>query len=96
MTYAEAPSAGHGRESFGCFVLKGKSEAVLGLIYIDSPQQNAFGASDSSKEWLDMERRVQDMAEKEGLVAKLESLSRSVISGSAQVDIYLIPTESRR
>jgi hypothetical protein len=88
MTYAEAPSAGHGRESFGCIVLKGKSGDALGLLYVDSPQKDVFGVSEISEEWVEIERRVQAMAEKEGLLGKLESLNRSLISRSAQINIY--------
>jgi hypothetical protein len=89
MTSEEAPSAGHGKESFACIVFKRAGRGgLLGLLYLDSPEGAIFGDRKDHPGWQDLEQRVQAAAQKEGLLYKMETLSRALIDRSAQIDIY--------
>jgi hypothetical protein len=89
MTSAEAPSAGHGKQSFACIAFKRTGrQGMLGLLYLDSPEGAIFGNRKDDPTWQGLEQRVQATAQEKGLLAKLEALNRALIDRSAQIDIY--------
>jgi hypothetical protein len=84
MNREEAQRAGHGKQSFGCIVLKG-TRSPLGMLYFDSPLPNAFG---DDKQWEQLKTAVLQAAAQNELVAALQSIHLDILRLSPQVRIY--------
>ncbi|HEY6304372.1 MAG TPA: hypothetical protein VIX14_15050 [Terriglobales bacterium] len=85
MTAAEAPQAGHGRESFGCVILKNVVNTAIAIFYFDSPNQDAFG---DNEKWKECENAVLRGCEKTGLTAVLDKIRDELATHSRLIKIH--------
>jgi hypothetical protein len=72
MTSQEAAAAGQGRRSFSCFAVgRGEHQPMLGVLYMDTRVENAFGAGQSA---VGMTDHVHAGLLQTGLISTLEVL----------------------
>jgi hypothetical protein len=86
MTPEQALDAGHGRKSFGCVILESLDER-LGILYLDSPQENAFGQIEIQT-WKIIEEAVKKGMQETGLISDLRLMNRDIIRPSAFIQIF--------
>jgi hypothetical protein len=84
MTKEEADDAGHGRQSFACIILKDDGQERLALIYLDSPQKDAFGDQDT---WEKVKQTAQANAGKLGLTAALKSIHLETLKMGPRIHV---------
>jgi hypothetical protein len=85
MTPEQALDAGHRRKSFGCVIL-GSLGDLLGILYFDSPKENAFGQD--QEQWEKIEEAAMKGAQETGLISDLRQMNRDIIRPSAFVQIF--------
>ena len=86
MTREEAARAGQQRPSFLCVVLRDEQDTAVGLFYIDSAQEGAFGAKKGTQQRL-CKSAVKGCKET-GLTNALAQLSEELRRFSPQIRIY--------
>lgn len=91
MTREEAVASGQGRKSFACVVLRddevmGGGGNSVGIFYMDSTQENAFGDDTAARNRL--HRVILDGCRKRGLTSDLAKLRKELQSRSPLIKIY--------
>ena len=76
MTSQEAAAAGQGRKSFACFIVrKDEHQPTLGIVYLDTKLESAFGADANSP---DIAQHVAEGIRATGLIETLSVLGDSM------------------
>jgi hypothetical protein len=87
MTIDEAAEAGQGRKSFLCVVLKDRSQSLVGVFYLDSKQEEAFGRKGSSQA-KELARVIEEGCEELGLTEALRKLGEHMRSRGPEIHIF--------
>lgn len=86
MTSEEANAAGRGRQSFACAVLRDVDRSPLGVFYVDSMEQDAFGSTEPERaEFLKL---IEDQAQALGLTGALAKLNEATRSRGPEIQIF--------
>lgn len=87
MTREEATAAGQGRKSFSCVILCNEENDSVGALYIDAPEENAFGGM-QSRELDQFHKNIISACKKSGLIAGLDNIRRELLARAPMIKIY--------
>jgi len=86
MSREEAAAAGEGRRSFACAVLRDEDSTPLGIFYMDSTQEEAFGREDAEKNRL--VKTIAEGCKSCGLTSALSKLNQDLRGRRPQIKIH--------
>ena len=93
MTVRETSASGRARRSFACVLLKDADQTQVAVIYLDSPTDNAFGASEDRRNALI--RSIHQGSQSLGLTRALVDLTSNMQRRGPLISLYRIGTPSR-
>lgn len=85
MTSEEALAAGQGRPSFACVLLRGDDDTAVGMVYLDSTDDTAFGKAEHTRTIIDS---VVDASRAHHLTASLAKLTHDLAQRSPRLRLY--------
>lgn len=92
MTWDEAAWAGHGRKSFACVVLQDQHRTPVCVVYVDSSEEDAFGANEHERK--ELAETIHKGSEELGLISDIAEMTRDLRARSPHISLYTIGTDT--
>ncbi|HVT64524.1 MAG TPA: hypothetical protein VHD81_05180 [Mycobacteriales bacterium] len=94
MSYTEADTAGRGRRAIGCVLLRGVGATesggpIVGLLYMDSTEESAFGESADDPAWKVRAAAIQEKTRELNFVAVLDRVMQDIRVVTPELKISL-------